>query len=126
MWNNVSLITLRIFLRVAQTCSFSETARLEHVSQPALSRTIRLLEEQLGARLFDRDTRNVTLTAAGAQLQPIAERLISEYDLAFTDLAQALSGERGRVTVGALPSSLRPSCQLRALPQRATAGGGAG
>jgi len=104
MRNNVSLPTLRLFLRVAQTCSFSETARLEHVSQPALSRTIRLLEEQLGARLFDRDTRNVLLTAAGAQLQPIAERLIGEYDLAFSDLAQALSGERGRVTVGALPS----------------------
>lgn len=104
MANNVSLSTLRLFLRVAQTRSFSETSRLEHVSQPALSRTIRLLEEQLGARLFDRNTRNVSLTAAGAQLQPIAERLISEYDLAFTDLAQALSGERGRVTVGALPS----------------------
>jgi LysR family transcriptional regulator, carnitine catabolism transcriptional activator len=105
MWNNVSLSTLRLFLRVAQTCSFSETARLEHVSQPALSRTIRLLEEQLGARVFDRNTRNVSLTAAGAKLQPIAERLISEYDLAFSDLAQALSGERGRVTIGALPSA---------------------
>ncbi|HEX4197113.1 MAG TPA: LysR family transcriptional regulator [Caulobacteraceae bacterium] len=104
MRNNISLSTLRLFLRVAQTCSFSETARLEHVSQPALSRTIRLLEEQLEARLFDRDTRNVSLTAAGAQLQPIAERLIADYDLAFTDLAQTLSGERGRVTVGALPS----------------------
>ena len=104
MWNNISLSTLRVFLRVAQTCSFSEASRLEHVSQPALSRTIRLLEEQLGARLFDRNTRNVSLTAAGAKLQPVAERLISEYDLAFTDLAQALSGERGRVTVGALPS----------------------
>ncbi len=104
MWNNVSLSTLRLFIRVAQTCSFSEAARLEHVSQPALSRTIRLLEEQLGARMFDRNTRNVSLTAAGAKLQPIAERLISEFDLAFTDLSQALSGERGRVTVGALPS----------------------
>jgi len=104
MWNNVSLNTLRLFIRVAQTCSFSEAARLEHVSQPALSRTIRLLEEQLGARMFDRNTRNVSLTAAGAKLQPIAERLISEFDLAFTDLSLALSGERGRVTVGALPS----------------------
>jgi LysR family carnitine catabolism transcriptional activator len=104
MWNNVSLSALRLFIRVAQTSSFSEAARLEHVSQPALSRTIRLLEEQLGARLFDRNTRNVSLTAAGAKLQAVAERLIGEYDLAFTDLSQALSGERGRVTVGALPS----------------------
>lgn len=104
MRNNVSLSTLRLFLRVAQTGSFSETARLEHVSQPALSRTIRMLEEQLEVRLFDRDTRNVSLTSAGAQLEPIAERLINDYDLAFCDLAKTLSGERGRVTVGALPS----------------------
>ena len=104
MRNSVSLGALRLFLRVAATSSFSESARLERVSQPALSRTIRLLEEQLGVRLFDRTTRNVALTAAGGQLQPIAERLIGDYDLAFSDLAQTLSGERGRVPIGALPS----------------------
>lgn len=104
MRNNVSVHTLRLFLRVASTRSFSEASRAENVSQPALSRSIRMLEEQLGIRLFDRDTRNVSLTSAGLMLQPIADRLISDYDAAFSDLAQSISGERGNVTVGALPS----------------------
>jgi len=104
MRNNVSLHTLRLFLRVAETRSFSEASRTENVSQPALSRSIRMLEEQLGVRLFDRDTRNVALTSAGQMLQPIAERLISDYDAAFTDLAQSISGQRGHVTIGVLPS----------------------
>jgi LysR family carnitine catabolism transcriptional activator len=104
MRNNVSLHTLRLFLRVAETRSFSEASRSENVSQPALSRSIRMLEEQLSVRLFDRDTRNVALTSAGLMLQPIAERLISDYDAAFTDLAQSISGERGHVAIGVLPS----------------------
>ncbi|WP_293454674.1 LysR family transcriptional regulator [Phenylobacterium sp.] len=104
MRNNVSLHTLRLFLRVAETRSFSEASRTENVSQPALSRSIRMLEDQLRVRLFDRDTRNVALTDAGLMLQPIAERLISDYDAAFTDLAQSIAGERGHVTVGVLPS----------------------
>jgi LysR family transcriptional regulator, carnitine catabolism transcriptional activator len=104
MRNNVSLHTLRLFLRVANTLSFSEASRTENVSQPALSRSIRMLEDQLGIRLFDRDTRNVSLTSAGLMLQPIAERLISDYDAAFSDLAQSISGERGHVAIGVLPS----------------------
>jgi LysR family carnitine catabolism transcriptional activator len=95
---------LRLFVRVAATSSFSETSRLEHVSQPALSRSIKILEDHLGVRLFDRDTRNVRLTASGQELRPIAERLIADYDFAFSELAQTFQGQRGRVVVGALPS----------------------
>lgn len=104
MRNSPSLNSLRLFLQVAKARSFSETARTEHVSQPALSRTIRLLEEQLGVRLFDRDTRNVNLTPAGEELLPIVERLTNDFDHAFSELAQTFKGERGRVVVGALPS----------------------
>lgn len=104
MRNNVSLSILRLFLRVAHERSFSAAAAGENVSQPALSRSIRMLEDQLGARLFDRDTRNVELTAAGAMLKPIALRLLNDYDSAFADLAQTLSGARGTIIVGALPS----------------------
>ncbi|WP_163311323.1 helix-turn-helix domain-containing protein, partial [Klebsiella aerogenes] len=56
---NVTPQQLNCFLRVAENGSFSEAARRLAVSQPALSRTIRLTEEALGTRLFDRDTRNV-------------------------------------------------------------------
>ena len=61
-----TLTSLRLFLQVAGSRSFSETARAANLSQPALSRTIKLLEEDLGVRLFDRNSRNVHLTSAGA------------------------------------------------------------
>lgn len=99
-----SMTSLRLFLQVAKTCSFSETARTANLSQPALSRTIKLLEDDLGVRLFDRNSRNVMLTTAGAALVPIVERLTADFDLAFRELDQTFSGERGRVVVGALPS----------------------
>lgn len=99
-----SLTSLRLFLQVAGSRSFSETARSANLSQPALSRTIKLLEEDLGVRLFDRNSRNVHLTSAGAALVPIVERLTSDFDLAFRELTQTFQGQRGRVVVGALPS----------------------
>lgn len=99
-----SLSSLRLFLQVAYNRSFSEASRLSHVSQPALSRTIRLLEEQLDTRLFDRNSRNVALTSAGEALLPIVERLTADFDHAFSELAHSFAGERGRVVVGALPS----------------------
>lgn len=104
MARNPSLHSLRLFLQIARSLSFSETARIANLSQPALSRTIKLLEEDLGVRLFDRNSRNVSLTAAGATLLPAVERLTADFDLAFRELAQTFEGQRGRVIVGALPS----------------------
>ena len=95
--------SLRLFLQIARSLSFSETARIANLSQPALSRTIKLLEEDLAVRLFDRNSRNLRLTAAGAALLPTVERLTADFDLAFRELAQTFDGQRGRVIVGALP-----------------------
>lgn len=100
-----SLSSLRLFMQVAHTSSFSETARRANLSQPALSRTIKLLEEDLGIRLFDRNSRSVALTVAGNALLPTVERLAGDFDLAFQELEQAFAGQRGRVIVGALPSA---------------------
>lgn len=99
-----SLSSLRLFLQLANSLSFSETARQANLSQPALSRTIRLLEEDLGVRLFDRNSRNVSLTPAGAALLPTVERLTADFTQAFRELNQTFEGIKGRVVVGALPS----------------------
>lgn len=99
-----SLSSLRHFLQLANSLSFSETARQANLSQPALSRTIRLLEEDLGVRLFDRNSRNVSLTPAGAALLPTVERLTADFVQAFRELNQTFEGIKGRVVVGALPS----------------------
>lgn len=95
---------LSCFLRVAELCSFSAAARALGVSQPALSRTIRQVEDTIGARLFDRDTRNVVLTQAGTELRPLAERLVAEFGGAYGALARFVAGQTGRLAVAALPS----------------------
>ena len=121
MARSPSLSSLRLFLQVARTLSFSETARSANLSQPALSRTIKLLEEDLGVRLFDRNSRNVNLTAAGSALLPTVERLTDDFDLAFRELTQTFAGERGRVVVGALPSAaadILPAAIARFLKRR--------
>src|SRR5882762_8385387 len=97
--NHPSPQQLEAFLRIAEMGSFSKAARRLAVSQPALSRTIRLMEEDLGVRVFDRDTRNVVLTPAGMELKPIAERLTAEWRSAFGELSQFVAGRRGRITV---------------------------
>ena len=100
----LTLQQLQAFSEVAARSSFREAAAALNLSQPALSRTIRLAEQSLGARLFDRDTHHVALTPAGRELRPIAQRILSEFHGAFSDLAGFLAGRSGQVSVGALPS----------------------
>lgn len=100
----ITLQQLEAFVEVARTVNFRAAALALHVSQPALSRTIKLAEEALGARLFDRDTRHVEVTAAGKELLPIALRILENFNSSFSELSQFLEGRSGHVTVAALPS----------------------
>jgi len=104
MRTNIGLRQLESIVAIADCGSFSAAADKMHVSQPALSRTIRLAEESLGARVFDRDTRSVSLTAAGLELLPIARRIVLEFVDSMSELSQFMEGRRGRIRVGALPS----------------------
>src|SRR5689334_321865 len=67
--------SLALFLAVAEALGFRQAAERLHLSQPPLSRAIRELEERLGTRLFDRNTKGVTLTAAGEKLVPYARKV---------------------------------------------------
>ena len=102
---NLTLQQMQAFLEVAARSNFREAASALNVSQPALSRTIRMAEQGLGIRLFDRDTRHVALTAAGRELQPIAARILGEFNGAFSELSQFLGGRSGHVAAGSLPSA---------------------
>ena len=68
---------LRYFAAVAETCHFGRAAEQLHVAQPALSYAIRQLEEELDVTLFNRTTRQVTLTPAGEFLKTEAERILA-------------------------------------------------
>jgi LysR family transcriptional regulator, carnitine catabolism transcriptional activator len=104
MHQRLTLPQLEAFLKLEATASFRDAALELGVSQPALSRTIQQIEVRLGARLFDRDTRHVRLTAAGEHLRPVAAQLLKDYEEAFRDFEAYVGGRSGRVRVAALPS----------------------
>ncbi|MBB3102603.1 LysR family transcriptional regulator [Azomonas macrocytogenes] len=95
---------LRAFLAVAQTLSFAQAGERLHLSQPALSLTIKGLEESLGGRLLSRTTRSVTLTPEGETLVPLARRLLVDWDNAEQVLRQRFTLQLGQVGVAAMPS----------------------
>ncbi len=89
------------FLAVAEHASFSQAAERLHLTQPAVSKRIALLEESLGVPLFDRLGRRVALTEAGRALRPVAERILSdvrETRQVIANLSREISGPLSVVT----------------------------
>src|SRR3954468_4956437 len=72
----MDLVWLEDFLAIAEEGGFSRAAKRRHVTQPALSRRIRPLEEWLGTPLFERSTQTITLTPAGGSFRPVAEDVL--------------------------------------------------
>ena len=101
---DLSTRQLRAFMQLATQRSFTRAAEACHLSQPAFSTLIRALEDGVGGRLFDRDTRSVRLTALGERFEPAARRLLHDAHDALGDLADHVQRRKGRVHVAALPS----------------------
>ncbi|MFB4279358.1 LysR family transcriptional regulator [Nonomuraea sp. MTCD27] len=100
----MQLQQLAYFLAVAEARHFTQAAERMRVAQPSLSKQIKALEDDLGARLFSRARGNVTLTAAGEALLPLARRILADADTAREEVAQLAGLRRGRVRLGATPS----------------------
>ena len=83
---------LKAFITVAELGSFSEAADRLYLTQSAISKRIAQLEQQIGKKLFDRIARQVSLTEAGSELLPRAQRILQEYDSALQAIND-LSGE---------------------------------
>ena len=88
---------LHLFCAVARCLNFRQAAEQLHMTQPPLSRAIRLLEDRLGARLFERDTQGVALTQAGRTLLPQALHILSLLDTAQASLRQDSAPARLRL-----------------------------
>jgi DNA-binding transcriptional LysR family regulator len=101
---NLSTRQLRAFLALAQLRSFTRAAHRCHLSQPAFSALVASLEESLGARLFNRDTRHVELTAEGQLIEAPAGRLLADFEAMVSDVRNRVARRTGRVAVAALPS----------------------
>lgn len=102
----MEILQLRYFLAVAKAGSFVKAAEHEGISQPALSQQIAKLETELGTTLFDRLGRSLRLTAFGRQLAPRATELLQQASLIKREADASRNGERGRVTLGVIPTLL--------------------
>lgn len=101
---NISARDIRAFRAVADTRSFSQAAKQMHLSQSALSTLILRIEEGIGARLFDRTTRSVALTAAGEILASHADQLLADIERAVAAVRDVSALRRGKVSIAVMPS----------------------
>lgn len=103
---------LRCFVALADELHFGRAARKLAMTQPPLSVNIRQLEEAVGTKLFDRDSRGVRLTAAGQAFAPEARALLLRAEEACAGAREAAAGATGRLRIGLVGTLL-----YRGLPQ---------
>jgi LysR family nitrogen assimilation transcriptional regulator len=103
---------IRTFLAIADTGSATRAAELLHIVQPAVSRQLKLLEDDVGAPLFERDRRGMQLTEAGHILLDRARRALRELESAQQEIRPTPGLVSGAVSLGLLPSS----CELLTAP----------
>ena len=103
---------LRHFVALAEELHFGRAARRLSISQPPLSFSIRRLEEDLGVRLFERTSRQVRLTAAGAAFLVESRRILGQAEDARALVGRIAAGLSGRLQLGFVASML-----YRGLPE---------
>ncbi|OUS23158.1 hypothetical protein A9R01_16820 ['Osedax' symbiont bacterium Rs2_46_30_T18] len=102
--NNISIRHLRAFVEIANLASFTRAANQLNVTQSTLTANIKQLEQQAGLILFDRTTRQVTLTKEGKRFFPVAKRLITDFSLALDDLQAGAEQQRGHIIISTSPT----------------------
>ena len=101
---NITFRQVEVFLALARTLSFSQAAKDCHISQPALSASIKKMETLLGTQLFDRHTRKVKLTVVGQEFYALATTLDDSMQHSQARIREFIAGERGKLVIAAGPS----------------------
>lgn len=115
---NVSLRQLRAFIAVASEGHFTRAADKLNLSQSSVSALVHELEANLGLRLFDRHTRLLQITQAGAELLPLVKKAVADIDSVIENSSELRTLGRGRVSIAAssvqaalmLPRFIRQFC----------------
>ena len=102
--SNITLKQLRALVAVASEGSFTKAATKLHVTQSTLTSAIKMIESEIGMRMFDRTTREVSLTREGALFLPIVQRTLDELQTSIDGLRQIAEHEQGSVVVAAAGS----------------------
>ncbi len=110
----MNLTQLRYFVAVARNKSMSGAAGELYISQPALTRQVKLLESEFGGALLQRHARGVVLTDLGQILLERAERQLRDFEQLRSDVADASVAPTGRLRIGC-PPSLNPYLLVRPL-----------
>ncbi|MFB7722649.1 LysR family transcriptional regulator [Nocardia sp. NPDC056100] len=120
MIEGVELRHLRYFRAVAEELHFGRAAARLHIAQPALTQQIQRLETLLGARLFDRTSRTVALTAAGTVLLERSRALLGHAERDLAEIHRIGQGSQGTLYLGFVPSvlPLEPLRGVRAFRDR--------
>lgn len=100
----MELRQLRHFLAIATHGSLGRAAEEVAISEPGLSKSLAKLETRLGVRLFERETRGVSLTVYGRALLPRAEAIVGEVSTIEREIEEVRGGRRGTVRIGMRPS----------------------
>src|ERR1700757_5495346 len=101
---DVTARQLRAFVAVAEYRSFIAAAAFLKTSQPALTRTIKQIEGALGASLFSRSTRQVSITEAGKEFAALAERLLNDLKIGIENVRELAEQRRGQIIVASVMS----------------------
>lgn len=101
----IDLRHLHYFVAVAEEMSFSRAAQRLNMAQPPLSQQIKQLEEQIGAQLFDRTLRQITLTLTGKSLLPRARKMLADFSDTLAYTRRVAKGGHGQLNIGIIGSA---------------------
>lgn len=99
----MTLKQLKAFLVLARTLNYANAANELCLSQSALSLSIKTLEEELGGKLFKRNTRRVEITTEGQSLIPYAKKLLANWEDMEKDVKQRFKLNRGTLNIASMP-----------------------
>jgi DNA-binding transcriptional LysR family regulator len=101
---DLTLRQLQTVVALAEYGSFIATASLMKTSQPAVTRTVKHLEDVLGTKLFDRTTRSVQITAAGREFAAVAARMLNDLKITVSSMRDLADQRRGQIIVSSIMS----------------------
>lgn len=96
----MKIIQLHYFTTLAELQNVSKAAELLHISQSSLSKNIASMEAELGAALFERNGRHLTLNSSGQRFLEGCSRMLKEYEATLADISAASSGKGSRIKIG--------------------------
>jgi DNA-binding transcriptional LysR family regulator len=103
---NMDMRQLKYFLTIAKEGQVTRAAKLLNMEQPPLSRQLKLMEEELGVKLFDRNGKGLKLTDSGELLKQKAESLLLQFDESIREVKGMEEGVRGVLSIGSVVSCI--------------------